>query len=107
MAGGAMLPAELLASGLLERPAKGLQTVTLKHAEGGDGIILRLQEPTGRGGNRTLRFRVPAGAAAPRVVRCSLLEDEQQDLPGVRSRDSLILSFPVRPFEVLTLKLKF
>lgn len=107
MAGGTMLQTKLLASGLLKTPANGLQTVTLKHSEAGDGIILRLQEPTGRGGNRTLRFRIPAGAAAPRVVRCSLLEDEQQDLPAARSGESLILSFAVRPFEVLTLKLKF
>ncbi len=104
--GGAMPQNELLARGLLDAPAKGLQTVTLKHSEAGDGIILRLQEPTGRGGNRTLRFRIPDGSAAPRVVRCSLLEDEQQDLPAARSRDSLSVSFSVRPFEVLTLKLK-
>ncbi|MFI5367961.1 MAG: glycosyl hydrolase-related protein [Spirochaetia bacterium] len=104
---GGNVQAGLLARGLLERPAKGLQTVTLKRSEAGDGIILRLQEPTGRGGNRALAFRIPAGAAAPRIVRCSLLEDEQQELPTVTSGDSLRLSFPVRPFEVLTLKLKF
>jgi alpha-mannosidase len=98
--------AELLAHGLLEAPAKGLQTVTLKRSEAGDGIILRLQEPTGRGGNRELAFRIPPGTAAPRIVRCSLLEDEQQDLSTVRSGDSLLLRIKVRPFEVLTLKLK-
>ncbi len=103
----APLQAEVLARGLLEKPAKGLQTVTLKRSEAGDGIVLRLQEPTGRGGRRTLQLRIPQGATAPKLVRCSLLEDEQQDLPGVRSGDSLLLTFPVRPFEVLTLKLKF
>jgi hypothetical protein len=105
-AGDAIAHAGLLAHGLLERPARGLRTVTLKHSEAGDGVILRLQEPTGRRGNRTLRFRIPAGAAAPRVVRCSLLEDEQEDLPAERVGDSTVLSLKVRPFEVLTLKLK-
>ena len=41
---------------LLARPARGLQTVVLKRAEDGDAHILRLREPTGRGGKRSLSF---------------------------------------------------
>jgi len=99
--------AELLARGLLEKPSRGLQIVTLKGSEKGDGLIFRLQEPTGRGGTRTLRFRLAAGTPTPGIIRCSLLEDEQEVLKPVRSGDSLTLAFPVRPFEVVTLKLKF
>jgi alpha-mannosidase len=89
---------------LLKSPAHGLEMVTLKPAEKGAGCILRLREPTGRGGSRRLVFKLPASAATPRVVRCSLLEDEREVLPTVRTGDSLSLALAVRSFEVMTLK---
>ncbi len=88
-------------AGLLTRPAKGLETVTLKTAEDGSGIILRLREPSGRAGTRTLHF--PRGV---KVVRCSLLEDEQETLAVTTAGGPAGVTVSVRPFEVLTLKLK-
>jgi hypothetical protein len=90
---------------LLTRPAHGLETVTLKRAEDDDGHILRLREPTGRGGKRTLSLSSSVLGASPRLFRCSLLEDELEEIPLRQSRDSLIAELVVRPFEILTLKL--
>jgi Glycosyl hydrolases family 38 C-terminal beta sandwich domain/Glycosyl hydrolases family 38 C-terminal domain/Glycosyl hydrolases family 38 N-terminal domain len=94
------------AAGLLAGPVRSLETVTLKTAEDGSGMILRLREPSGRAGRRTLRFRLPAGTAAMKVIRCSLLEDEQEELPVTAGRESASVTFSVHAFEVLTLKLK-
>jgi len=92
--------------GLLKTPVTGLETVAFKIAEDGSGIILRLREPTGRAGNRTLHFRLPALPSGTKLVVCSLLEDEQKVLPITRTRDGARAVISVRPFEVVTLKLK-
>ena len=91
---------------LLTRPARGLETVTLKRAESDDAHVLRLREPTGRGGKRTLSFSSSALGASPRLLRCSLLEDEREEIPLRQSGESLIAELVVRPFEILTLKLR-
>jgi len=83
-----------------------LETVTLKPAEAGDGIILRLREPSGRAGKRTLRFHPPRAADRFQVVVCSLLEDERRPLTLARSGGTLNAGLSLRPFEVVTLKLK-
>ncbi len=92
--------------GLLDGPARGLETVTLKAAEDGSGMILRLREPSGRAGARTLRFHHTQSARKPQVIRCSLLEEEQEPLSVKLERGSAVVAFSVRPFEVLTLKMK-
>jgi hypothetical protein len=91
--------------GLLARQVRGLQTVVIKHAEAGDGVIWRFQEAAGRKRKQTLHFRCP-GQTAPIIVRCSLLEDEVEVLRAVRAGDSIAVELSVRPFEILTLKLK-
>jgi hypothetical protein len=91
---------------LLTRPARGLETVTLKRAESGDAHILRLREPTGRGGKRTLSFSSSVLGPSAKLFRCSLLEDELDGIPLRRSGGSLVAELIVRPFEILTLKLK-
>jgi len=92
--------------GLLEPPDLPLETVTLKPAEAGDGVILRLREPSGRAGKRTLRFHAPRAARRLEVVVCSLLEDERRTLALARSGETLNATLSLRPFEVVTLKLK-
>ena len=92
--------------GLLEPPELPLETVTLKPAEAGDGIILRLREPSGRAGKRTLRFHPPRATDRLEVVVCSLLEDERRPLALARSGGTLNATLSMRPFEVVTLKLK-
>jgi hypothetical protein len=90
---------------LLKGPVRGLETVTLKPCEDDGGWILRMRDPTGRGGRRRLDFRLPDDSRQFRVMRCSLLEDEQEQLPTARAADSLRLEISVRPFEIVTLKL--
>jgi alpha-mannosidase len=92
-------------AGLMEPSDLPLETVTLKRAEAGDGIILRLREPSGRAGTRTLRFRPPR-AGRFQVVVCSLLEDERRPLALSRSGGALRAALSLQPFEVATLKLK-
>jgi alpha-mannosidase len=89
---------------LLARPARGLQTVVVKRAESGDAHILRLREPTGRGGKRSLSFTISALGDDPVITRCSLLEEEREAIPLRRVGAFLVAEFAVRPFEVLTLK---
>ena len=99
-------PAIPAAWGLLKRPVPGLETVTLKTAEDGAGLILRLREPAGRRGRQTLRFRLPDETRTPRLFLCTLLEEEKEPLTVQRGRDSVSVTITVRPFEVVTLKLQ-
>jgi len=92
---------------LMESPDLPLETVTVKLAEAGDGVILRLREPSGRAGKRTLRFHPPAGRAGLRVVVCSLLEDEHRPLALSPSGGALRATLSFRPFEIVTLKLRY
>jgi len=76
---------------------------SLKAAEDGDGLILRLHEPHGARGTAALRF-----ASAPSTVEfVDLLErpvDREAPGPG-HTGDTVTLT--VRPFEVVTLRLRF
>lgn len=67
-----------------------------KEAEEGNASILRLYEFENRRGQATLTFPSPQ-----RVTLCNLLEEEEELL----SPSALTLTLPVRPFEILTLKL--
>ena len=91
---------------LLARPARGLQTVVVKRADSGDAHILRLREPTGRGGKRSLSFNPSALGDDPVLTRCSLLEEERGAIPLRRVGGFLVAELTVRPFEVLTLKVR-
>jgi alpha-mannosidase len=78
--------------------AEGLELAlgSLKLAEDGDAVILRLYEPHGARGECTLRF----GRPVERVERVNLLEEAEGPVEvhggAVRLR--------VRPFEVVTLR---
>ena len=71
---------------------------SLKRAEDGRGVILRLYEPHGARGPSTLRFASRVG----RAERVNLLEEPEGT---VEVRDDEVL-LDVRPFEVLTLRVE-
>jgi alpha-mannosidase len=96
LAQGDALPHEF---SLLEAEGLELALGSLKLAEDGDSVILRLYEPHGARGECTLRF----GRPVERVERVNLLEEAEGPVEvhqgAVRLR--------VRPFEVVTLKLEW
>jgi alpha-mannosidase len=71
---------------------------SLKKAEDGRGVILRLYEPHGARGSATLRFASDVG----RVERVDLLEEPERTVEV--QGDEVLLD--VRPFEVLTLRVE-
>ena len=73
---------------------------SLKRAEGGGALILRLYEPHGARGTASLRF----GRTVEKVERTNLLEDSPVDELSVENE---VVRFEVRPFEVTTLRLEF
>jgi catechol 2,3-dioxygenase-like lactoylglutathione lyase family enzyme len=93
--------------GILMAPLDDLETVVFKRAEQGEGFILRLRDPTGRGGRRTVRLRVPDGTpGGPAAVLCSLTEKELRPIPLTVLPGGVSLPLELRPFEIVTLKLK-
>jgi alpha-mannosidase len=83
----------------VEGTALGLGT--LKQAFDGDGLVLRVYEPNGARGPVTLRFAEPVKA----VERVNLLEEPEDGAiePGDGGRSA---SFDVRPFEVISLRIR-
>ncbi len=77
----------------------GLDVVveTLKPAEDGRGLILRLYEPNGARGEATVRLRTPV----KRVVECNLVEENGA---AVTVRQGAF-RVPVRPFAIRTFRL--
>jgi alpha-mannosidase len=73
--------------------------LTWKRAEDGDGTILRLQEAAGEASQVTIRSQY---LAFERAWLCNLLEDNQVE---VKTTDDG-LGVPIRPFQVLTLRLR-
>jgi alpha-mannosidase len=71
---------------------------SLKMAEDGRGVVLRLYEPHGARGPSTLRFAFGVG----KTEKANLLE-EPEDAVEVRDDEVLL---DVRPFEVLTLRVE-
>jgi alpha-mannosidase len=71
---------------------------SLKKAEDGRGVILRLYEPHGARGSAVLRF----ASGVERAEKVNLLE-EPEGMVEVRGGEVLL---EVRPFEVLTLRLE-
>jgi alpha-mannosidase len=90
-----MLPAE---SGIVSVEGVELALGSLKMAEEGDGVILRLYEPRGARGESLLRFAYGVESAE----RVNLLEEVEGAL---EVRDGTV-RLEVRPFEVVTLRLE-
>jgi hypothetical protein len=84
---------------LLEVGNPGVTLLTWKRAEDGDGTILRLQDTAGEASN--IRIHSPF-LTFDRAWRCNLLEDNQAEIK-IQGED---LSVPIKPFQVLTLRLQ-
>ena len=70
---------------------------TLKPAEDGNGLILRLYEPHGGRGQVVVRSTLPLGS----VLECNHVEEKGNEV----SRDSATFSFLMGPFEIKTFRL--
>jgi alpha-mannosidase len=73
---------------------------SLKRAEDGEGLILRLHEPHGNRGRATLRFPMPLS----RFERVNLLEEPTEGAAPVSADDGRAVQLDVRPFEVVSLR---
>jgi alpha-mannosidase len=71
---------------------------TVKTAEDGDGLIVRLYEAHGARVSTTLQFARPLR----RVIRCSMLEEAQDDVPV---SDPQRLTLILRPFQIVSLRI--
>jgi alpha-mannosidase len=71
---------------------------TVKPAEDGDGLIVRLYEAHNQRGRGTLTFVTPLLSAQ----ECNLLEEPLNDV----SCQENTLSFQVRPFEIKTFRVR-
>jgi alpha-mannosidase len=89
--------------GLVESEGVPLALGSLKRADDGEALILRVYEPHGRRGAATLRFARPLAHAD----RVNLLEEATTDAdePTIDAGNARSLS--VRPFEVISLRLAF
>ncbi len=83
---------------LLEVGNPDVTLLTWKRAEDGDGTIVRLQETAGK--QSDVHIHSPS-LRVERAWRCNLLEDNQTDV-AIQGGD---LSIPIKPFQVLTLRL--
>jgi len=84
---------------LLEAEGLELALGSLKLAESGEGVILRLYEPHGARGDCTLRF----ARRVDRVERTNLLEEAE----GPAEVRGGAVRLGIRPFEVVTLKVEW
>jgi alpha-mannosidase len=89
-------------AGFVTAEGVSLALGSLKPADVGEGLILRVYEPHGARGQATLRF-----AQAPvRVERVNLLEEASSEGSTPRL-DGNSVTLDVRPFEVTTVRLVF
>lgn len=84
---------------LVSIDAENVIIETVKQAEDGQGIIVRLYENQRNRGQVTLRAALPITAA----YRCNLLEENQHPLLVSGST----VHFTIKPYQVITLKLAF
>ena len=83
---------------LLEVDNSGVTLLAWKRAEDGDGTILRLQDTAGEQSNILIHSPF---LKFEQAWLCSLLEDNQTEI-AIQGED---LRVPIKPFEVLTLRL--
>jgi alpha-mannosidase len=85
---------------LLDLDGLPLSLGSLKRAEDGEGLIVRLHEPHGNRGRATLRFQMPLR----RTELVNLLEEPAGDPAPVLAEDERAIRLDVRPFEVVSLR---
>ena len=88
---------QTLSSSLLACDASNVVVETIKRAEDGEGLIVRLYESQRRRGEVTLTTAFPLAA----VHRSNLLEENQAELTLEGNRVTLF----VKPHEIVTLRL--
>ena len=91
-----LLPTQ--AASLLEVGNPDVTLLTWKRAEDGDGTIIRLQETAGKQSDVKIQS---SSLRVERAWRCNLLEDNETEV-AIQGED---ISFPIKPFQVLTLRL--
>lgn len=74
----------------------------LKRAEDNDDLILRLHEANGHRGFTTLTFDQPYAG----IDAVNLLEEPAEGLPSIETIDDHTIRFPVRPFQLVTLRIR-
>jgi alpha-mannosidase len=74
---------------------------SLKRAEDGDELILRLYEPHGNRGRTALRFSSPLQG----IARVNLLEDPVEGRSPALSDEGLSVELEVQPFELVSLRI--
>src|SRR5690606_5045713 len=79
-----------------------VQLGSVKPAADGDGIIVRLFEPHGARGPVSLRFARPMS----NVEAVNLLEEPDPDAIADLAHDGRDVTFSVRPYQVLSLRLR-
>jgi alpha-mannosidase len=88
---------------LLQVSGAPLSLGSLKRAADGDGLIARVYEPHGSHGRSILAFSKSIASAE----RVTLLEDADATAEPIRVRDGSSLELDVRPFEVVSLRVRF
>ncbi|MBQ8375301.1 MAG: alpha-mannosidase [Clostridia bacterium] len=77
---------------------KGVFIETVKAADQGEGTVLRAYEAF----KETKRVTLTFGGEVKKAYLCDMLENEQEELPVQDGR----VSFTIKPFEIVTLKIK-
>ncbi|MEZ4640372.1 MAG: glycoside hydrolase family 38 C-terminal domain-containing protein [Caldilineaceae bacterium] len=95
--GGSAHP-RILASSLLSVDAPNVVIETVKRADDGDGVIVRLYETQRRRGEVTLT----AGFDLSAAQTVNLLEEKKADLPVTGNQ----VTFGIKPYQIVTLRLK-
>lgn len=90
-------------NGILSVDGLPLTLGSLKQAEEGEGIIVRLHEPHGSRGRASLRFARPV----QRIERVNLLEESAAGVDLAVLDDGRTVALDVRPFEVVSLRVVF
>lgn len=93
--GNGSLPTEF---SIVNSDDKGIVIETIKQAEEGDGIVLRIFDVNGARHNATLHF----GIDVQQAFVCDLMENVQTELPVCDNT----LQVVVKPYEIVTIKVK-
>ena len=88
---------------LLQVANPGVTLLTWKHAEDGDGTILRLQDTMGEPSEVRIHSQY---LTFERAWLCDLLEENQSELKTEGGDLAGDLNVPIKPFQVLTLRLR-